>query len=76
MKCPKCVEEGKKSTVQPGVSSCTLMSYSGYYNKEGTYVNVPDPNTHYTDCTCSNGHKFTETRQHGEETKYMVWEGK
>jgi hypothetical protein len=35
MKCPKCVEEGEKSQVYPGLTSVTCMGYQPYYDEAG-----------------------------------------
>ena len=58
MKCPECIKEGKTSCVYPGVSMSTLVYSPSYYDEQGNYVQTPDPNTHTTEYTCSNGHKF------------------
>jgi hypothetical protein len=34
MKCPKCVEEGEKSQVYPGLTSVTCMGYQPYYDED------------------------------------------
>ena len=63
MKCPECVKEGKKSRVMPGISTRTCMyAPPGYYNEDGEWVNIPDPNKTTTQYRCSEGHDFQETR--------------
>ena len=59
LKCPECVELGKRSTVHPGASTTTLMNYTpGYYDEDGEWVEMPDPNRVTTEYSCSNGHKW------------------
>lgn len=60
MKCPVCVSEGRRSTVQVGISTATLMSGSTYYDEDGRYHNH-DPNYTTTGYSCSNGHEWTGT---------------
>jgi hypothetical protein len=59
MICPKCKEEGKRSTVQPGFSSTTAMGYAPYYDEEGRF-HRHDPNVTTTEYTCSNGHTWKD----------------
>jgi len=57
VKCPKCVEEGKKSKIQIGATRRTAMGVHKYYDEDGNF-HLHDPNTSTTFCTCSNGHNF------------------
>lgn len=67
MKCPICVKEGLKSRVYVGGTQATLMYATPYYDEDGNY-HSNDPNTRYTDYSCSNGHKWTISEYQGEET--------
>jgi hypothetical protein len=60
--CPKCKEEGAKSSVYPKGESRTLMSTSGYWDPEGDY-HFHDPNTITSSYSCSGGHSWTESRK-------------
>lgn len=62
MICPKCKEEGKKSTVQSFGTMTTLLGYAIYYDEEGKYHDH-DPNTHTTEYRCSNGHDILVSRK-------------
>ena len=63
MKCPQCVEEGKRSRVVPGMSARTCMyALPGYYDEDGKWVPGKDPNTTITQYSCSEGHSFTEAK--------------
>lgn len=57
MKCPECVEQGKKSRVYPGVGATTLMGWSSYYDEDGQF-HKHDPNTTTTGYRCSEGHTW------------------
>lgn len=61
--CKQCVKEGKKSTIyipQYGIS--TLMSISpAYYDEDGNYHFIEDPNITTYNYSCSNGHSWVET---------------
>ena len=58
--CPTCVEEGRKSQINIGQSSTTLMYAAPFYDEEGRY-HLHDPNSTRTDYSCSNFHQWTET---------------
>ena len=60
MKCPQCVKEGKKSHINVGTSTTTLMYCPPYYDEDGKYHHH-DPNYVTTNYTCSNGHEWAET---------------
>ena len=62
MKCPKCVEEGKKSTVTSKGSQSTLMAYTTTYDEEGN-VHHHDRNRVSSYFECSNGHAFAKIRR-------------
>jgi len=60
MKCPKCIEQGKKSKVFGGdYGMKTLAYYAPYYDEEGKHHNH-DGNTTTSNYTCSNNHSWTE----------------
>jgi len=64
MKCPKCQEEGKKSTVTLGKCTVTCMYCSpGYYDEDGNWKDLPDRNTTFQEYRCSNGHEWTESNK-------------
>lgn len=56
MKCPKCVELGKKSTVRLGPVTSTCMWFEPYYDEEGVYHHH-DGNGVSSGWECSNGHE-------------------
>lgn len=60
MKCKKCIDEGKKSRITPGMSSVTAMYCQPYYDEDGKYHHH-DSNTTTTDYICSNGHRWTKS---------------
>jgi len=70
MKCPKCVEEGTKSTLQGGAGSVTCVYYQPYYDEEGAYHNH-DGNASRQTFSCSNGHRFTI--KHGKKCPNCDW---
>lgn len=57
MKCPECVSEDKRSTIQIGTSVSTAMHRTPYFDEDGEYHNH-DPNYTTTEYSCSNGHKW------------------
>lgn len=59
MKCPQCVEEGKKSTVYPGYGTRTLIGNYPYYDEDGNYHDH-DPNCSTYRYECSNKHIWSE----------------
>lgn len=60
MKCEKCQLEGKKSTIQIGMSMTTCMGTNTYYDESGNF-HYHDPNSTSTDYRCSNGHEWQES---------------
>lgn len=56
MKCPKCVEEGEKSTLHGGGGVTTLMCGSYYYDGDGKH-HSHDPNATTSRYRCSRGHE-------------------
>jgi len=60
MKCPFCVEEGKKSIVHNKSLETTCLGFSSYYDEEGNY-HSHNPNKHNDTYYCSNGHKWVES---------------
>ena len=60
MVCPKCKEEGRKSTLTGGMT--TSMNYPNYYDVDGNYHHH-DLNTTTTHYKCSNGHKLTVSKK-------------
>lgn len=61
MKCPECVEAGKRSHVHVGATFSTAMFSSPFYDEDGVY-HLHDPNGHTTSYSCSEGHKWAESR--------------
>jgi len=60
MICSECKKEGKKSTINVGVSSTTLMATHTWYDEDG-HMRVDNPNQTTTAYRCSRGHSWTET---------------
>ena len=59
MKCPFCIEEGKRSTVHLGYCTSTAMGWEPYYyNENGDVVHNVNPNTITQEYYCSNGHRW------------------
>lgn len=59
MKCPQCEKEGKTSKVYVGASTTTCMSLSdAYFDENGIYHESIDPNSHFQEYSCSNGHHW------------------
>ena len=61
MRCPKCVNEGKKSRVFDVPITCVTMEMKydyNFYDDEGKYHNHNHSKFNYR---CSNEHTFTET---------------
>lgn len=85
MICPKCKEEGRKSTITSCGCTSTLMGWSPYYDEEGNY-HSHDPNGLREQAYCSNKHKLdirrlrpcrVETCTYGKgEPEIHVWEPK
>jgi Zn finger protein HypA/HybF involved in hydrogenase expression len=63
MICPKCKEEGKKSTVTKGSCISTLAYFPVWYDELG-YEHRHDNNTVTQTYLCSNGHAFFENISH------------
>ncbi len=61
MICSKCVEEGTKSRITPGIGSSTCMYCAPFYDEEGVYHNHDYNTIRYT-YSCSEGHYWTESR--------------
>lgn len=57
MKCPVCIQEGKKSRVSDKGSAATLISCPSYYDEDGKQHHH-DRNTTTASYSCSNGHNF------------------
>jgi hypothetical protein len=71
MKCPRCVEEGKRSKVSVYLSTVTAMMPHTFYDEDGRH-HVHDNNMRLTPCRCSNGHEWV----HGERGKcWCGWKG-
>jgi hypothetical protein len=62
MKCPKCQEEGKRSTVTQGVSQTTLMHIPIQYDEDGNRMQSIVNNTTTTNYSCSNGHYWSDKK--------------
>ena len=61
MKCPACVDEGKRSIIRTdGPGSLTAMFGDYYYDEDGNY-HVHDPNITTTRLVCSRGHRLVHT---------------
>lgn len=63
MKCPECVKEDEKSTIQVGGMITTSMAWTPFYDEDGE-LHSHDPNTSSTSYSCSRGHKWSESYQH------------
>lgn len=61
MKCPDCVKENKKSSIQIGMTTSTCMYFPPFYDEEGEF-HSHDSNGTSTSYHCSNGHSFNEHR--------------
>jgi len=60
-KCPKCVEQGKRSKLYGGDGGTrTLMSFTVYHDEDGQY-HSHDPNRLTSGYQCSEGHRFSVT---------------
>lgn len=57
--CSQCKREGLKSIVYVGMTTCTLIGFTPYYDEDGVY-HYEDPNTCTTEYQCSNGHSWEE----------------
>jgi len=55
--CPKCKEQGRKSTISIGMSTITAAYYAPYYDQEGIY-HYHDGNNRTDGYICSNGHRI------------------
>jgi hypothetical protein len=60
-RCPFCNVDGIKSRVNVGGSMSTAMGANGYYDEEGKY-HYHDPNKRSTEYSCSQGHRWIESR--------------
>jgi len=69
MKCPKCVEEGKKSTLSSNGGFTTAMKVLGYYDEEGNCHSNIHSRTYY----CSNNHSFQVKGRSGCRAKGCEW---
>lgn len=69
--CPFCKEAGQKSQLHPSSASMTTLMASspGYYDEDGKYVQVSDPNWTTRYYSCSNGHRFWAESRDGSATK-------
>jgi hypothetical protein len=61
MKCPKCVEEGKRSKVYSEGTTSTCMMYDTYWDEDGK-IHKHDPNAHTSIYSCSNGHEWSQSK--------------
>ena len=61
MKCPKCIEEGKRSKVFDLGRSTTLMACPSYYDEDGNH-HTHDSNRISSCFECSEGHKWKVVR--------------
>lgn len=67
MKCPECVAEGERSTIEIGDSIRTLMFTHDYFDEDGRFHHH-DPNTITTSYYCSRGHRWSAQRVQECET--------
>ena len=72
MKCPRCKEQGLKSTVQVGSSTSTAVYYPTYYDEDGKLclTGTNKITRHYQ---CSNGHKFTNYDVGSDSDKLSIF---
>lgn len=61
-RCPFCMGEHKKSTVQVGGCTTTLLAPRAYYDEQGHY-HYEDPNRTTCLYRCSKGHEFSVTNR-------------
>ena len=62
--CKQCEKQGQKYSVTDstyGVTTCAGIT-PGYWDEEGKYHKPVDPNTTTYEYSCSNGHRWTETK--------------
>ena len=72
MKCPTCVEEGKRSIINaPGYGMTTAAFYQPYYDEDGKYHHH-DGNITTMEYSCSEGHSWTDKRS---GTCWCGWNG-
>jgi hypothetical protein len=62
MKCPECINEGKKSKVFPGMCTVTAMYCAPFYDEDGKYHHH-DSNITTTAYSCSEGHDWSDHYQ-------------
>lgn len=75
MRCKICVEQGLKSTFYPGTAHSTLLGGDfNYYDSDGNY-HMHDPNTITQEFSCSNGHRYLESRKQKCPTCYTEISG-
>jgi len=60
MKCQDCLQAGEKSTVYPGMTTCTAMWSQPFYDEDGKYHHH-DANSSTTSYSCSRGHRWSES---------------
>lgn len=60
MKCHKCKDQGKKSTISIGIGTSTSAYYTPHYDEDGKH-HFHDSNECIQSYNCSNGHIWTET---------------
>lgn len=58
MKCPICVEQGRKSRLYGGMGTRTAMGWTAFYDEDGAF-HSHDPNWGAYGYQCSNGHSLT-----------------
>jgi len=57
VKCALCVEQSRRSIVDVGPTTSTLMGHRPYYDENGAY-HSHDSNIHTTEYWCSRGHSW------------------
>lgn len=60
MKCPQCIKEDKRSTVNQGHVNYTLAYIPIQYDEDGKLMVFPTKNNTTTNYSCSNGHSWSE----------------
>lgn len=73
MKCPYCVEEGKRSKVYDLGGSVTLMGGNFSFYDENGIFHHHDPNMITSYYSCTNDHHWSERRKASCPTSYCDW---
>ena len=62
MRCPTCVETGRRSRVAAGVTTSTSVFCQPFFDEDGRR-HVHDTNVHATRHVCTRGHSFEVTER-------------